>query len=122
MRTEIAHEWAEWLLSNEDVQGRGDLCADGKFCCLGILCELAIERGVGVVKEPSEYFFSGRLQAYDGHTGAPPDSVTEWVEASDAFPVFKENGRLYDLAELNDYSLLTFPQIAEKIIQHAEEL
>ncbi len=33
-------EWAQALESGEYKQGRGELRADGKHCCLGVLCDL----------------------------------------------------------------------------------
>ena len=55
MRTKIATMWADALESGEYEQGRSVLARsfpDGRteYCCLGVLCELAIEDEVDVPK------------------------------------------------------------------------
>lgn len=46
MNIEIRDEWADALESGEYEQGFGRLNFDGKFCCLGVLSELLVKRGV----------------------------------------------------------------------------
>lgn len=41
MDIELAERWLANLESGEFEQGIGKLRADGKFCCLGVLCEAA---------------------------------------------------------------------------------
>lgn len=41
MNQEIKNEWLAALRSGEYIQGHGELkTKDGKFCCLGVLCDL----------------------------------------------------------------------------------
>lgn len=46
MDNAIALEWADMLDSGKYPQGIDALCMDGKFCCLGVLSELAVVKGV----------------------------------------------------------------------------
>lgn len=51
MKPAIKRRWVDALRSGKYEQGRGLLCHDGRFCCLGVLCELAAEDGV-VERQP----------------------------------------------------------------------
>lgn len=52
MKPEIKAQWVQALRSGEYQQGRGRLVRQGydnswrEYCCLGVLCELAIKEGV----------------------------------------------------------------------------
>ena len=48
---ENIQKWVDGLLSGEYEQGRGKLNKDGKFCCLGVACEVAIKNGLNLSKE-----------------------------------------------------------------------
>jgi len=52
MVPEIKAQWVAALRSGEYVKGRNHLQKDGKFCCLGVLCELAVKAGI-VTANPS---------------------------------------------------------------------
>lgn len=41
MKKVIAMKWAKALESGKYKQGKGELYLKGKYCCLGVLCELA---------------------------------------------------------------------------------
>lgn len=41
MNKDIKEQWVEALRSGEYEQGRGTLCQDNKFCCLGVLFDIA---------------------------------------------------------------------------------
>jgi hypothetical protein len=45
MNKEIADKWIEALRSGEYEQGIASLQSGGRFCCLGVLCDLAIKEG-----------------------------------------------------------------------------
>jgi len=40
MDPEVKKAWVEALRSGEYEQTDGGLCYDGKYCCLGVLCEI----------------------------------------------------------------------------------
>jgi len=46
MNQEIKARWTAALRSGEYQQGKGVLRKNGKLCCLGVLCELAVKDGV----------------------------------------------------------------------------
>lgn len=45
MDPELKDEWVAALRSGEYPQGNGKLNVDGKYCCLGVLCELLVKQG-----------------------------------------------------------------------------
>lgn len=57
-----AAEWVKALRSGDYEQGQDYLCRDGKFCCLGVLCEIQ-ELPKEVVEGDIYYVFEG-LESY----------------------------------------------------------
>ena len=47
MNPEVKAKWLDALRSGRYRQGVGGLLTEGKFCCLGVLCDLAVKEGVG---------------------------------------------------------------------------
>lgn len=45
MDTELKTEWVAALRSGDYEQGRSQLSYDGKYCCLGVLCEILVNKG-----------------------------------------------------------------------------
>jgi hypothetical protein len=58
---EVKAEWLKELRSGNYAQGSGYLrLSNGEFCCLGILCEIAVKQGV--IPEPEvrgEHYLNG---------------------------------------------------------------
>ena len=50
MKRDVAKKWVAKLRSGEYEQGKGYLNDDGKMCCLGVLCEVAIEDGLALAR------------------------------------------------------------------------
>ena len=119
MKKEVADEWVTALRSGEFQQGRGALCADGKFCCLGVLSELASRSGVEIRKteEQAGRFVSADAVAYDGQVHFPPPSVVEWAGLHSDNPRASGDAAL---AEYNDEGV-DFEGIAD-IIEEKWEL
>lgn len=46
MDQRVKNLWVNALRSGDFEQGQGNLRKDGKFCCLGVLCELAVNEGI----------------------------------------------------------------------------
>lgn len=114
----VKEMWIEALESGEYKQGMGCLNSGDKFCCLGVLCELAYKEGV-VQKHAVEGY---EETFYDNADDVLPFSVKEWAGLSETNPeveIEDESGDLMNetLIELNDSHELTFKQIAE-IIKH----
>lgn len=50
MKKEIAEKWVEALRSGEYKQVRGSLKEDGRYCCLGVICEINGKDKAGLKK------------------------------------------------------------------------
>jgi len=79
MNKEIQARWFEALLSGDYPQTRGTLhrihaspINDAGFCCLGVLCELAVADGK-LERFGANYGFSSN----DMHSGFPPDIIID---------------------------------------------
>ena len=101
MNQEIKQMWIDALLSGEYQQGKDVLhnLKDNTFCCLGVLCDIAVKnKKLSIVEESELYTYYGcdnektELEL--------PVCVMEWAEISDSAGKYKE-GNL-SLAELND--------------------
>lgn len=108
--------WVQALRSGSYEQGRGRLASqDGKFCCLGVLCEVAVEDGLAITKMLS----AGNTIRYDRAADYPPLSVIAWLDVDGlldpVIPYFEgTGGNLLTLDYLNDHGF-TFDQIADLI-------
>lgn len=100
MNQEVKQKWLEALRSGRYQQGKEFLAKDNKFCCLGVLCELAVSAGV-----ITAYQFDESTRSYgDGMERAIktlPDKVQEWADLSSPNPIISYRG-LISLAGLND--------------------
>ena len=98
MNPEVKELWLEALRSGEYEQGTRYLNSDGKFCCLGVLCEVALRVNPLLVKVEvrQDSYFS--ITEYDDRKGFLPASVKEWAGLD------SNNPRVLDgrLSELND--------------------
>ena len=79
MRKEIAEMWVAALRSGEYGQYTGGLTNQDRtlHCCLGVLCELAIEAGEPVRVEVDPV--NPPWLQFDGLLGALPHSVGTWA-------------------------------------------
>lgn len=93
MNQEIKKQWVSSLRSGEYEQGTDCLEKDGKFCCLGVLCDLAAR--AGVVERKKKY----GMGSYDNNEYVLPQVVVEWADLSSEDP---EIGRGETLSNLND--------------------
>jgi hypothetical protein len=131
----IKEQWLGALQSGRYEMGRGALREEvngkDKYCCLGVLCEIAVEEGVippGALKPNSvfgnRYFFgdptAGTSEDYD--SGYLPRSVMDWAGLSHRNPKAKVVGHerafcdgTLSLADLNDSGDYTFQYIARFI-------
>ena len=50
LKPEVKKLWVDALRSGDYTQGRHKLCNNGNYCCLGVLCELAVEWGAPDLK------------------------------------------------------------------------
>ncbi len=131
MRTEIAEEWARRLDSGEYDQGMGFLRQvhpvpdmPDRFCCWGVLCDMAVEAGV-VTRElaPDQLAYTYITTIRTANTGRlsskgsemPPGEVYEWAGIRP--PDGSMESWTKGLASLNDNGA-SFTVIAERIRRH----
>jgi hypothetical protein len=82
MKKSVKDEWVRRLRSGDYEQGMGELRFEDKYCCLGVLCVMAVE--AGVIEETSDpmtgVFAYGRAGSDDDRqTQMLPVSVAEWA-------------------------------------------
>lgn len=113
----VIRQWIAALRSGEfkQTQGRlGEVAEDGSnaYCCLGVLCELAMAEGL--VRHQEKNF----EWAYDGETMLPPTAVAHFI----GDPEYTYEVSIHDdefdsdrieLSSLNDDHAWTFEQIAD---------
>lgn len=114
MNADVKARWLAALRSGEYQQGQDALRLNGKFCCLGVLCDLAAKDGVGKW-DLSLHFNDGDSVADD----VPTDKVREWAGLDQVNPQLNipdVDGceRFAPIADLND-SGLSFAQLADEI-------
>src|SRR5438093_12569523 len=84
MNPKIKQDWIERLRSGLYAQGqrrlRRDTISEPKHCCLGVLCELAVEAGV---ISPSIVYGSSDVTAYGHEPYFLPKQVQEWAGIAD---------------------------------------
>jgi hypothetical protein len=122
MNPEIKTAWLEWLRANGDKQGQGLLRSwDDKICCLGGLCELAVQAGiVQARRRPDHYGVSdpGAMEYFNPNFGEDeggwdsdhtvlPNAVIAWAGLEDYDPDVNINGGDADdehtsLSSIND--------------------
>jgi hypothetical protein len=80
MKPEIKALWLDALRSGEYEQGRNKLHTwddEGveRFCCLGVLCDLAVQNGVEI---PIVEDDDDKMYCYDTEVEFLPEAVMEW--------------------------------------------
>ena len=126
MKPEIAEIWVQALESGEYEQGTGQLVIvtddrlplPRKYCCLGVLCDLANKAGVKASGDDPETKRYGWDFATDGAT--LPEVVLEWADIKTAGGFFGPD-HLGSLLVHNDNGD-SFPEIAAIIRAHVEDL
>ena len=146
MKREIADKWVAALRSGEYKQARETLACDArtKHCCLGVLCELAIEDGVEMdVAEIEAEIEMDEVEStartyilFAGEAGGLPATVQHWADVKsrdawvlkdaiddsllDRLPQEYQRGEKVSLAMLNDHGV-EFGDIADIIDERWEE-
>ena len=111
MNERVKKLWIEALRGGEYRQGKRVLRSDGRFCCLGVLCDLYNKReGRGEWRGDS-YFYD---DYGDFSEVQLPDAVVEWAELPDRDPRLGTHKNAVTAAVLNDRGE-TFKYIADRI-------
>lgn len=115
MNPEVKTEWVRALRSGEYEQGFSALRTNDEFCCLGVLCDLAVKHGV--IPQPSIISFSKENYCYGEEQNASflPNEVVKWAGLPDANPkIYSDEFAGEALSSFNDAED-TFDQIADLI-------
>lgn len=137
MKTDIQALWTGALRSGDYTQGSGVLrTPSGDFCCLGVLCEIAVEAGVIPPAKKTEALDGTALGYHYGtETGVLPEAVIKWSglgdsegtyemddeELSERYGDFANRDSYYrktSLINANDSYGKNFSQIADLIEKH----
>lgn len=120
MIREIAVDWATELRSGKYKQGEGCLRdSDNRYCCLGVLSEMAVKAGV-IPAPVYQGSFVGTWK-YEGDASLIPSTVRLWAGMKDDAGEFTDNsGETYILAALNDSGTMSFDQLADMIMYFSD--
>jgi hypothetical protein len=77
MRADIREEWLKRLRSGRYQKGRHSLRASGRHCCLGVLCDIAVDQGVGRWEyRDGTFYYCLEGEANDS---LPPEKLLRWA-------------------------------------------
>lgn len=121
MKPDIKRRLLEALRSGDYPQTTHALRKDDGFCCLGVLCELAVIDGIlspPLFEKPelsAGYRYRSAANPKDSSVSILPDAVSMWAEISARGDFYDEDGKTpTSLAERNDGGY-TFPKIADLV-------
>lgn len=143
MNPQVKEMWVKALRSGEYQQGRGELITmtdeHTKYCCLGVLCDLAMKEGIVNLQPATRYTqYEQRIRNFFGtehehNNGLAkfeilPPSVVHWAGLEDSNPAVysvrpefeddaeeQEDKYLVQMAELNDEYGYPFEILAKLI-------
>jgi hypothetical protein len=124
-KDEIIDAWIAALRSGEYPQGRSVLRRDGpwqdKFCCLGVLCEIA---GLPKELQGNAYIYKAGDRPLDKSTTQLPLALAEHLGMTIAgyIPSREGMGSTSSLMGENDASGASFAAIADIIERHRAEI
>lgn len=103
MNPAVKEQWVQALRSGEYEQGAAFLKANGKYCCLGVLCDLAVKAGVIEEIEPTDVVGSMFGVESDWNGTILPYAVEAWAGLDRSSPYVQtvEFGAI-ELTVLND--------------------
>lgn len=125
MKEDIKAKWVEALRSGNYKQTEGNLHDTRGYCCLGVLCDIARQDGVGHW-EPSAaetcFLFVPRIDDVDADRSALPHAVQHWAGLPNENPSVdlpdadnQLGVSLSTVAEANDSGNYDFNRIADLI-------
>lgn len=119
MNPEIKSRWIAALRSGDYVQTTGRLRrgtdTGPQFCCLGVLCELAVQADVVRVTDDGTDRYTDPDDDMPRKTSLPL-AVLRWAGITNRMPHVTLNGT--SLVQLNDVERLSFDGIADVIEEY----
>lgn len=116
MKLDVLDEWVTALDSGEYPQTKGALKDADGYCCLGVLCEIAVKHGV-IPPVKHSVHPTGESYEYDDDIVYLPARVQEWAGLKFHDP-YAAGLRL---STYNDEDNLSFPEIAHLIRTHLKD-
>lgn len=114
MNPEVKRLWLSALRGGKYKQGQGKLRMDDKYCCLGVLCELAFDQGVVKRRKYGGVFLYGKGNAKE----ILPSEVADWADVEINPTVVFDADEVVKITELNDDWEYDFNKIADIIEEH----
>ena len=115
MNPEIKAKWVAALRSGEYKQGKRYLKSGDTYCCLGVLCDIAAQEGLGEWTKPVDDGYKGRegfVTLKDCKYSVLPIDIIIWANLTgDGNPEIKR----HTLTNRNDYMNEDFNKIADVI-------
>ena len=116
MNSTVAKLWVDALKSGKYKKGKNKLNNSNKtFCCLGVLCELAIANGIELEKIVNDDIKSIK---YDDSTIYLPLKVIGWAGMRSKSGIIDKSQSLVLLNDMNG----TFNEVIEAIEANVEKL
>ena len=105
----VKTKWIAALRSGDYAQGKGSLHRGGKYCCLGVLCDLYRK------EHPEAHWNDDKFVTKNEQRGGfLPWDVVQWAGLAETDPFIDSQGE--SLSYLNDRgNNKTFPEIATLI-------
>ena len=117
--------WKKGISKLHRRAGEGDHSTEDSFCCLGVLCRMALDAGVSldVRNDQDAEDYGERQVKYDGNTGELPEKVMDWAGIQTALGELpqEEPGVGNDLTLINDRNT-DFKEVVEAIREYWNEL
>ena len=109
MDQNIKKQWVEALRSGKYEQGKDWLQNEGRFCCLGVLCDLHAK-----AKDNNWSQLYDDVKSYLDHSEFLPEEVVDWADlfSSDPYVGAKK------ISWYNDAKNFNFDQIANLIDEY----
>ena len=126
MKPEIKAKWVAALRSGEYAQGTCCLMQNTStgpmFCCLGVLCDLAVKAGAEVTWECSNFngfeiwYAAASTNCHDKHSEMLPACVQQWAGLNNVDPtVHLSQFARKPITQVNDRERYSFSRIADLI-------
>ena len=119
MKKEVKDLWVQALRSGKYPQTTGRLHDNKGFCCLGVLCDVAIKNGLPVQVAKSLRPGGLTVFLYDDVVGSLPESVQEWAGVKGENPCIDY---AITCTQANDDAELSFAQIADLVEKNYERM